>query len=182
MTIIIGIDPGSRRTGYGVIGIEGNHFRHITHGQIDTTDASHAERLQQIFLGLREIIATYQPLEAAMEEVFLHQNPNTALKLGQARGAAIVALALPLTEYSARQVKKSVVGHGGASKEQVQFMVQKLLNLNSIESLDASDALAVALTHATARRFAHLPVNFRRRRHRRLTFSESLAIIKRSQS
>lgn len=151
MTVIIGIDPGSRRTGYGVIQLQGNRHIYLTSGHLDLTPYPSCERLRQIFLGLQQIIQLYQPEEAAIEQVFMHENPGSALKLGQARGAAIVALNMPVMEYSARQVKKSVVGHGAAGKEQVQFMVQRLLNLTGNLQADAADALAVALCHAQAR-------------------------------
>lgn len=151
MTIIIGIDPGSRRTGYGVIRLEGTRQSYLTSGYLDLTSYPSAERLRQIYLGIQQIIQTYQPHEAAIEQVFMHENPGSALKLGQARGAAIVALNIPVSEYSARQVKKSVVGNGAANKEQVQYMVQRLLNLRGGLQPDAADALAVALCHAHAR-------------------------------
>lgn len=160
MTVIIGIDPGSRRTGYGIIRVEGNRHSHINSGYIDLTSYSPCERLRQIFLNLQEIIQTFQPHEAAIEQVFMHENPNSALKLGQARGAAIVALSMPVSEYSARQVKKSVVGNGAANKEQVQYMVQRLLNLIGKIQVDAADALAVALCHAQARVLKKLGMDF----------------------
>jgi crossover junction endodeoxyribonuclease RuvC len=100
---------------------------------------------------LREVIQQYQPEEAAIEQVFMHENPGSALKLGQARGAAIVALTIPVAEYSARQVKQSVVGHGAAKKEQVQHMVGRLLNISEKLQADAADALAIALCHAHTR-------------------------------
>lgn len=156
MTVIIGIDPGSRRTGYGVVSLEGNRHIYLTSGYLDLTPYSSCERLRQIFLGLQEIIASYQPHEAAIEQIFMNENANSALKLGQARGAAIVALTIPVAEYSAREVKKSVVGHGAASKEQVQFMVKRLLNLTGNIQPDAADALAVALCHAHARNLKRL--------------------------
>jgi crossover junction endodeoxyribonuclease RuvC len=152
MTVIIGIDPGSRRTGYGVIRVEGNRHLHIASGYLDVTSYPICERLRRIYLGLQEVMQVYQPQEAAIEQIFMHENPSSALKLGQARGAAIVALdVVPVAEYSARQVKKSVVGHGAANKEQVQFMVQRLLNLKGGLQSDTADALAVALCHAHAR-------------------------------
>lgn len=151
MTTIIGIDPGSQRTGYGVIRIEGNRHIYLTSGFINLTSYPAAERLRHIYLGLQKVIATYQPNEAAIEQVFMHANPGSALKLGQARGAAIVAIEIPLAEYSALQVKKSVVGSGAAKKEQVQYMVKRLLNVAGDIQPDAADALAVALCHAHAR-------------------------------
>lgn len=161
MTTIIGIDPGSRRTGYGIIRLEGNRHIHLTSGHLDVSSYPTAERLRQIFLGLQEIIQSFKPQEAAIEQVFMHENPGSALKLGQARGAAIVALDIPVAEYSARQVKKSVVGHGAADKEQVQFMVQRLLNLRTKLQADAADALAIALCHAQARGLKKLGLDFR---------------------
>jgi crossover junction endodeoxyribonuclease RuvC len=160
MTIIIGIDPGSRRTGYGVIRLDGNRHVYLSSGYLDLTSYPAGERLRQIYLGLKEIMQTYQPQEAAIEQVFMHENPGSALKLGQARGAAIVALDMIVNEYSARQVKKSVVGHGAANKEQVQFMVQKLLNLTGKLQADAADALAVAICHAYARNLRRIGVAF----------------------
>lgn len=151
MTIIMGIDPGSRRTGYGVIRLEGNRHIYLASGYLNLLTFSACERLRQIFLGLQEIIRVYQPHEVAIEQIFMHENPNSALKLGQARGAAIVAVNMPVAEYSARAVKKSVVGHGAASKQQIQFMVKRLLNVSGDIQPDAADALAVALCHAHAR-------------------------------
>lgn len=159
MTVIIGIDPGSRRTGYGVIRLEGNRHIHIASGFLDLTVYPTAERLRKIYLGVQEIIMKYNPHEAAIEQVFMHENPSSALKLGQARGAAIVAFdIIPVAEYSAREVKKSVVGHGAAKKEQVQYMVQRLLNLSGGLQPDTADALAVALCHAHARNLKRLGV------------------------
>jgi crossover junction endodeoxyribonuclease RuvC len=151
MTVIIGIDPGSRRTGYGVIKLEGNKQCYIVSGYLDVASYPACERLRRIFLGLQQVIQSCHPHEAAIEQVFMHENPNSALKLGQARGAAIVALDMPVAEYSAREVKKSVVGYGAANKEQVQFMVRRLLNVRGEIQADAADALAIALCHAQAR-------------------------------
>ena len=151
MTIIIGIDPGSRNTGYGVIRLEGNRHIYLASGHLSLAAFPVTERLRKIFLGLQEIMQTWQPHEAAIEQIFMKENPSSALKLGQARGAAIVALDIPVEEYSARQVKKSVVGHGAATKDQVQFMVKRLLNVSGNLQPDASDALAVALCHAHVR-------------------------------
>jgi len=156
MTIIIGIDPGSRRTGYGVIQLQGNRHIYLASGHLDLTSYPGAERLRQIYLKLTDVIETYHPHEAAIEQVFMHENPNSALKLGQARGAAIVALNMPVSEYSAREVKKSVVGYGAAKKEQVQFMVRRLLNLTEQLQADAADALAIALCHAQGRNMKRL--------------------------
>ncbi|MDR3492751.1 MAG: crossover junction endodeoxyribonuclease RuvC [Gammaproteobacteria bacterium] len=150
--VIIGIDPGSRHTGYGLIRIEGNQSFYITSGCIHLdTEKEIPERLQKIFFELQKIITLHQPVEAAIEQVFMHENPGSALKLGQARGAAIVALTIPVAEYSARQVKQSVVGYGAAKKEQVQHMVGRLLNITEKLQVDAADALAIALCHAHSR-------------------------------
>jgi crossover junction endodeoxyribonuclease RuvC len=148
---IIGIDPGSRRTGYGVIQVKGNRHIHIASGYLNVSEFPTCERLRKIYQGLCEIVQMYQPDEAAVEQVFMQDNPNSALKLGQARGAAIVALSMPVAEYAAREVKKSVVGHGAAAKDQVQFMVKRLLNLSGDLQADAADALAIALCHAHMR-------------------------------
>lgn len=151
MTIIIGIDPGSRKTGYGIIQSKGEHHIHLAHGCMNLTGKTLAQRLQQIFTGLQEIIQHYQPEEAAIEEVFMHENPNSALKLGQARGAALVAISVPVIEYPARVIKKAIVGYGAASKDQVQQMVKRFLNLDTKLQADAADALAIALCHAHSR-------------------------------
>jgi crossover junction endodeoxyribonuclease RuvC len=149
--VIIGIDPGSRITGYGIIHCAGNQTTYIASGCLRVSIGHVSTRLQQIFTGLKEIVQQYQPLEAAIEQIFMHQNPRAALKLGQARGVAIVAVELPVAEYSARQVKQSVVGYGAATKEQVQNMVMRLLNIQGDLQADAADALAIALCHAHTR-------------------------------
>lgn len=151
MTIILGIDPGSRLTGYGLIQCEGNRSIHLANGCFNVARLGATERLQKIYLELKNIIQLFQPQEAAIEQIFMHQNPGSALKLGHARGAAIVALTIPISEYSARQVKQSVVGYGAAKKEQVQHMVKRLLNLSEDLQADAADALAIALCHAHTR-------------------------------
>jgi crossover junction endodeoxyribonuclease RuvC len=150
--IILGIDPGSRITGYGLISKEGNRLIHIDNGAIFTQSAKDfPQRLQQIFAGLSAIIEQYQPEAVAVENVFLAKNAQSALKLGQARGAAIVAavcVGLSVFEYTALQVKQAVVGSGRAEKQQVQHMIKVLLNLPEVAQEDASDALAVAVCHA----------------------------------
>lgn len=154
MTTILGIDPGSRFTGFGVIRVEGSKYHYLGSGCVKIEGEGISHRLQQIFSGLQEVIQMYQPIEVGIEQVFMHQNPGSALKLGQARGAAIVAAAatsIPVSEYSARQIKQSVVGYGAAKKEQVQHMVKVLLNLSGTPQADAADALAVALCHAQSR-------------------------------
>lgn len=154
--IIIGIDPGSRVTGYGVIRLQGNQSFYVDCGCIRANATNSTERLQQIFTGLQKVISEYQPSEAAIEQIFMNQNPNSALKLGQARGAAMAAITIPMAEYSARQVKLAVVGFGAAKKEQVQHMVQRLLNIHEELQADAADALAVALCHAHSRLTTYL--------------------------
>lgn len=154
MTIILGIDPGSRRTGFGVINQDGSRAEYISSGVIRIPDTALPERLQVIFNGIREIIQRHQPQEVAVENVFMAKSAGSALKLGQARGAAIVAAVshnLPVAEYEARKVKQSVVGTGAATKVQVQHMVRTLLHLPGDPQEDAADALAVALCHAHTR-------------------------------
>ncbi|GFO65413.1 crossover junction endodeoxyribonuclease RuvC [Geomonas paludis] len=150
--VILGIDPGSRKTGYGLISKQGNRLVHIDNGAIFTQSAKDfPQRLEKIFTGLSAIIAEYQPEVVAVENVFLAKNAMSALKLGQARGAAIVAavnVGLPVHEYTAMQVKQAVVGTGRAEKTQVQQMIKALLNLPEVAQEDASDALAVAICHA----------------------------------
>lgn len=147
---ILGIDPGSRITGYGIIDQAGRNFNYIASGCIRIEADYFPDRLQQIFNGLIQIVELYQPEVMAIEQVFLHKNADSALKLGQARGAAICAVqtkGLPVFEYAARQVKQAVVGKGNADKLQVQHMVKILLNLHGQLQIDASDALALALSH-----------------------------------
>lgn len=151
MTVIIGIDPGSRRTGYGVIRLEGNRHIYLASGHLNVSTIDLSERLRRIYEGVQSIVKQYQPTEAAIEQVFMKENVSSALKLGQARGAAMVALDMPISEYSPRAIKKSVVGNGAATKEQVQFMIKRLLNLNATPQADAADALAIALCHAHVR-------------------------------
>lgn len=160
MQIILGIDPGSRLTGYGVIRQQGGKFEYIASGCIRMTLTEMPDRLKQIFDGVSQIIQQTQPTVFAIEQVFMARNPDSALKLGQARGAAIVAAkfaGLEVYEYSARQVKQSVVGTGAAAKEQVQHMVKSLLKLPANPQADAADALAVALCHGhTQQSLLHL--------------------------
>ena len=151
MAIILGIDPGSRITGYGVIKQVGGKFEYLGSGCIRVQGDELPERLQQVYNGVSEIIRQFQPTSFAIEQVFMAKNADSALKLGQARGAAIVAAtnqSLPVSEYSARQIKQAVVGKGSAEKSQVQHMVTYLLKLPSTPQADAADALAVALCHS----------------------------------
>ncbi|MGB9082194.1 MAG: crossover junction endodeoxyribonuclease RuvC [Desulfuromonadaceae bacterium] len=149
--IVLGIDPGSRITGFGIVEKAGNRLLHIDNGAIFTdTAADFPGRLKKIFDGLLEIIAQYRPDQVAIENIFFSTNPQSALKLGQARGAAIVAAVhcgLPVAEYTALQVKQAVVGQGRAEKGQVQKMIRALLSLPEVAQADASDALAVAICH-----------------------------------
>ena len=151
---ILGIDPGSRLTGYGIIDVEGNHSRYVTSGCIRIKGDDWGVRLGIIFENINTLINEHKPDEFAVEQVFMHRNADSALKLGQARGAAIcagVSCNLTLSEYAARAIKQAVAGKGSASKEQVQHMVRVLLNLNATPQEDAADALAVALCHAHTR-------------------------------
>lgn len=160
MPIILGIDPGSRITGYGVIREEKGKFYYLDSGCIrTTTDEGLSRRLMDIFDGVCELLDAHTPDEVAIEQVFMHQNPNSALKLGHARGAAMVAVAshrTPIYEYSAREVKQAVVGYGAAEKQQVKQMVVSLLLLNRVPQTDAADALAIAICHSHTRRSLQL--------------------------
>lgn len=149
---IIGIDPGSRVTGYGVIATNGHEIGFVACGTIRTAaETDFSRRLLVIFRDLCEVINIHAPEVAAVEDMFVDRNPRSALKLGHARGAAVVAALhhnLAVYDYSARKVKQSVAGYGQAEKGQVQHMVRSLLGLDSIPSQDAADALAVAICHA----------------------------------
>jgi crossover junction endodeoxyribonuclease RuvC len=150
---ILGIDPGLRVTGFGVIRKEGNRLAYIASGTIRIPDGDLPSRLKVILDGVAEVVATYRPDCAAIEIVFSNVNPQSTLLLGQARGAAICGLVganLPVAEYTALQVKKAVVGQGKAQKSQVQAMVQRLLKLEGLPGTDAADALGVAICHAHA--------------------------------
>jgi len=152
MTILLGIDPGLGTTGWGVIAAEGNRLAHIANGRIVTdTKAPLATRLVELDRGLTDILLQYRPDGVGMEEVFVNSNPQSTLKLGQARGALLLSAArggLEIGEYAARLVKKAVVGVGNADKAQVHAMVSRLLPGAKIAGPDAADALAVAITHA----------------------------------
>jgi len=148
---VLGIDPGSRVTGFGVIDTDGRKSRHVESGVVRTGSGEFPERLGEIFRGIREVIEQHAPTQVAIEQVFVSRNPASALKLGQARGAAIAAAVtrdLPVFEYTPRSVKQALVGTGAADKEQVQHMVRILLSLPGKMGLDESDALAIALCHA----------------------------------
>ncbi|MEZ4598532.1 MAG: crossover junction endodeoxyribonuclease RuvC [Syntrophotaleaceae bacterium] len=149
---ILGIDPGTRITGYGIIEKRGNRLIHVDNGAICTrAESPLSERLRLIYDGLSGVIEHYRPQAVAVEQIFVAKNALSALKLGHARGVALLAgvnADLPVTEYSAVQVKNAVVGYGKAGKGQVQQMVRVLLKLPEIAQEDASDALAVAICHA----------------------------------
>ena len=153
---ILGLDPGLRRTGWGVVIIDGARLAHVAHGVIAPRDTlSLAERLLALFEGISEVIEAHAPQEAAIEETFATANGSSTLKLGHARAAAMIAPAragLPVAEYAAKVVKKAVVGTGGADKDQVAFMIARLLPTAGGPTADAADALAVAIAHAHARR------------------------------
>lgn len=153
-SIILGIDPGSRITGFGLIAVEKGCSKYLASGCIKISEGSIPDRLKQIHYDLSELIEKYQPTEAAIEDVFVSVNIRGALKLGQARGAAITTMVsydLPVAEYTAKQVKNAVVGYGAAAKSQMQEMVKTLLHLPGLPQADAADALAVALCHAHTR-------------------------------
>ncbi|MFM2482725.1 crossover junction endodeoxyribonuclease RuvC [Celerinatantimonas sp. YJH-8] len=154
MSVFLGIDPGSRLTGFGVIRFQHGKAEYLGSGCIRMQDEALPARLKTIYQGISEVITQYSPEEFAIEQVFMARNADSALKLGQARGAAIVAavnMGLPVFEYSARQIKQAVVGTGGAEKTQVQQMVVNMLKLNATPQADAADALAVSLCHAHTR-------------------------------
>jgi len=150
--IILGLDPGLGTTGWGLIAADGSRLGHVANGQIKTdSKAPLAERLCALFDQLGAVIAAHQPDGAGVEEVFVNTNPQSTLKLGQARGICLLAAAqggIAVGEYAARLVKKAIVGTGGAEKAQVHAMVQRLLPGAKIAGADAADALAVAITHA----------------------------------
>lgn len=156
MAIIIGIDPGSRMTGYGIIRQTGDKLTFLDAGTIRTESKDMPERLKRIFAGVTRITEHYQKYESetiygAVEQVFMASNPDSALKLGQARGAAVTGLVsreIEVSEYTARQIKQAVCGYGAAGKEQVQEMVCRILNLEVMPQADAADGLACAICHA----------------------------------
>ncbi len=151
MTRILGIDPGSRVTGFGIIDADGTSLRLVAAGCVRSVDGDFPTRLKIVYDGILEVVSQYLPEVLAIEQVFVQKNADSALKLGQARGAAIcagLARKLPVYEYATRQIKQALVGKGGADKQQVQYMVKMLLNFRGELPLDASDALAVAVCHA----------------------------------
>ena len=150
---ILGIDPGLRITGFGVIDVDGPRLTYVASGVVRTPDADLAERLHVIFESVREVVALHRPAAAAIEKVFVNVNPQSTLLLGQARGAAICGLmsgGIPVAEYTALQTKQATVGYGKATKLQVQTMVTQLLRLSGVPTADAADALACAICHAHA--------------------------------
>jgi crossover junction endodeoxyribonuclease RuvC len=163
MVRIIGIDPGLRRCGWGIIESDGSRLRYVACGTLTPrTDLSLAERLATLHAGLRALIELHRPDEAAVEETFVNAGARSALQLGQARGVVLMtpaAMGLPVGEYAANLVKKSVVGSGHAEKAQVQMMVKVLLPTADFEGADAADALAIAICHAHHRRVAALRIS-----------------------
>lgn len=156
MTLILGIDPGSRVTGWGLVRQNGSRNEFVDCGclWIGEKDEEVTARLRDIYAGITDIVARYAPAEVAIEKIFMGKSADSALKLGQARGVAIVAAVnagLTVAEYSAKQVKQAVVGTGGAEKAQVQQMVRMMLQLPEVPPADAADALAIALCHANTR-------------------------------
>jgi crossover junction endodeoxyribonuclease RuvC len=148
---VLGIDPGSQCTGFGVVDATGARLSYVASGVIRTTQGEFAARLCEIFRCMRSIVAQYQPHEIAIEKVFVNRNPDSALKLGQARGAAICGTAesnADVFEYATRQIKQAVVGTGSAEKAQVQLMMRSILKLGGPVQADAADALAAAVCHA----------------------------------
>lgn len=156
---ILGLDPGSQRTGYAVIEANGSRIAYLVSGAIKTSGDSLTARLQEIFAGVDRLASEFRPDEVAIERVFMHRNADSALKLGQARGAALsatFAVRPRVFEYAPREVKLAVVGTGGAQKEQVQLMVKRLLHIAGPLTEDAADALAIALCHAHSRKLRAL--------------------------
>ena len=148
---VLGIDPGSQRTGFGVLDVAGTRLTYVASGVIRTSQGEFASRLHEIFRCMQRIVDQYQPHEIAIEKVFVNRNPDSALKLGHARGAAICGTAgssADVFEYATRQIKQAVVGTGSAEKAQVQLMMRSLLKLDGPVPADAADALATAVCHA----------------------------------
>ncbi|MEO7774966.1 MAG: crossover junction endodeoxyribonuclease RuvC [Steroidobacteraceae bacterium] len=156
---VLGLDPGSIRTGFGVIDCGQHDPRHVANGTIKVAGATLAQRLRHIYEAICELVELHQPDEIAIERVFVHRNVDSALKLGQARGVTLCAAAsrgAPVYEYAPRAIKLAVVGHGGAEKTQVVHMVRGLLTIEAELGADAADALAICLCHSQSRRMAAL--------------------------
>ncbi|MCP4494176.1 MAG: crossover junction endodeoxyribonuclease RuvC [Gammaproteobacteria bacterium] len=172
--IILGIDPGSRITGYGLIENQPNSMRYIDSGFLKIKGSALPQRLGEIFQQIEAVISQYQPQHMSIENVFMHRNADSALKLGQARGAAICAAfqaGLEIAEYAPREIKQALVGSGAASKEQVQHMVKRLLGLQKPLQADEGDGLAIAICHAqfyaTQQKTGITANQFKRRRSKR---------------
>lgn len=151
---ILGIDPGSRLTGFGILDFDGDMPSYVTSGTVKSLEGTFADRLKRIFVSVGEIVAEYQPDIVAIETVFMARNAGSALKLGQARSAALCATFaydIDVYEYAPREIKQAVVGTGAATKEQVQHMIVSMLQLNAAPSADAADALAAAICHGHQR-------------------------------
>lgn len=156
---ILGLDPGSRVTGFAVLDCDAGQINYVASGGIRAEGSDFPARLKQIFTGVAELVERHQPDEVAIERIFMHRNADSALKLGQARGAALSAtfgVSSSVFEYAAREVKQAVVGTGAAEKTQVQLMVKRLLKLTGELGADAADAIAIALCHAHSRRLRGL--------------------------
>jgi crossover junction endodeoxyribonuclease RuvC len=151
---VLGVDPGSQRTGFGIIDVTGPSLRYVASGVIRTSEGEFCDRLHEIFRCMRDLVSQYQPQEIAIERVFVNRNPDSALKLGQARGAAICGTVdshASVFEYAPRQIKMAVVGTGSAEKKQVELMMKRMLKLEGKVAADAADALATAVCHALGR-------------------------------
>lgn len=157
MTLILGIDPGLTHTGWGIIKVENNRLIYVACGRISSSPKINIEqRLGDIYKGINQVIINYSPTECAIERTFVNNNPMSSLKLGHARGAAMLTVALsniPVTEYSPNEVKKSVTGTGAADKNQIKIMIKYLLPKAIIKSEDEADALAIAVCHNSFRNF-----------------------------
>lgn len=156
---ILGIDPGSRLTGFGVVDCVADKTSYVASGSVNSIKGAFPERLKMIFRSIAEIVTEYRPDVVAVESVFMHRNPSSALKLGHARAAAICAtfeLEVEVFEYAPREIKQAIVGTGAATKEQIQHMIRQLLKLEGDPSPDAADALAAALCHANQRRLSRM--------------------------
>lgn len=172
MAIILGIDPGSRITGFGIIATQGRALSYVSSGCIRVGDGEMPERLFQIHTHIQTLIEQYAPQEFAIEQAFMGRNADSALKLGQARGVAILAARqaeLPIGEYAPRAIKQAVVGNGNADKSQVQHMVQTLLKLPGLPQADAADALAIAICHSFSQHNLIANAGFKQARRGRAT-------------